>query len=613
MSLPTRLATYYKLGLRSLFDVGIYRIGLKIGLHPVLKITPSKIRDGDFFVSVAESLNQTLCPTEIWQDRPWAFGKPVGEPSDEPPDWHTNIITGAKCNNVDAHWANISAFSSDVEDIKTVWEASRFDWLLAFSQNARADIADALKKINAWLTDWNLHNPAYYGPNWICGQEASIRTVHLLIAAYILDNDIPISSPLEAMLLTHLRRIAPTIGYARGQNNNHATSEAMALYVGGLCLSKRSKNKDTIDEALNYMSIGQSLAEERVNALIFSDGGFAQYSFVYHRLMLDSLSVMELFREKLGASKFHSTYYDKAKLASQWLRFFTDSTTGEVPNIGSNDGAMLLPIGNVEYRDFRASCALASTLFEGRTYFSEANCVADMLGWLAVPISNPKVKEKTPRVKIFPDSGLGALSDGDICIYLRLPGYKFRPHQADALHVDIWKSGENLFCDSGTYSYAKEGWEYFPSTAAHNTVEFDRRDQMPRISRFLYEKWTKRQTLESVENDDFSSLSSSYTDYRNMRHKRTVLLYSDRIIIKDSLSGNFKTASLFWRLGTAANPMESKSSNQQLEINVSLKGKNIEPVLKKGKTSLYYYECERIDLMEYMVLDKSNITTEIKV
>ena len=36
---------------------------------------------------------------------------------------------------------------------------------------------------------------------------------------------------------------------------------------------------------------------------------------------------------------------------------------------------------------------------------------------------------------------------------LRYPRFKFRPSQADALHVDLWVDGENLLRDARAYSY----------------------------------------------------------------------------------------------------------------------------------------------------------------
>ena len=79
----------------------------------------------------------------------------------------------------------------------------------------------------------------------------------------------------------------------------------------------------------------------------------------------------------------------------------------------------------------------------------------------------------------------------EILLLFRYPNYQFRPSHSDALHIDFWLRGQNLFRDSGTYGYFSKDISdsYFESTEAHNTVQFDYRDQMPRLGRFLYGKW----------------------------------------------------------------------------------------------------------------------------
>ena len=599
MNLATKARAYIRLGWRNLLDVGLYQAGLKTGLHPVLKIVPVPLVQGDFFIASHRS-GPMPAPTPVWQDQPWAFGKACNVPSDDPPDWHANILTGSRVQDIEKRWDKVRVFSEDIGDIKAVWEPSRFDWVIAFAQNAAIGEVGALDKLNRWLTDWAEQNPAYNGPNWICGQEASIRIAHLVLAAIVLGNEKSMSAPLESLLLVHLRRIAPTIGYARGQDNNHATSEAMALYAGGLWISCCSTDENRRAEAQKYMQSGLELAENRVRALIFDDGGFAQYSHVYHRLMLDSLSVMELVRRIFGATEFSAEFIRKAASASEWLRYFTEPANGDVPNMGSNDGAWLLPIGPGRSRDFRPSCALASTLFEGKTAFAETASAHALLQWLSIQPETPIGLEVTPPVRLFADSAIAAISSGDWRIYLRLPGTKFRPHQADALHLDIWYGSSNLLCDAGTYSYAETGWEYFPSTAAHNTIEFDDRDQMPRIGRFLYGAWLKREEVRIDNCVDQPSITSSYTDFRGARHIRTITLSGDSIAVTDTVTGQFRTAKIRWRANDPS-------------VLISTPSQNMEYVKESGSSSLYYMSKKCIPIFVGTLSCNGTVATQVMI
>lgn len=544
-----KIRTYWRLGWRSIIDVGLYRIGLKTGWHPVLKIKAANIPTGDFFNCYECSNHDAgtdVSASLIWQDRPWAFGKPAGETSDNPPNWHSNIFTGQMLPDPNRNWYEIGEFSDVIGDIKTVWEASRFDWLVIFAQNYALGDKAALAKINQWLSDWSEKNPAYQGPNWICAQEASLRIAHIYLTAHILGSINQLSPTLEIFLLNHLRRIEPTIAYARGQDNNHATSEAMGLFIGGQWLAKYASKAEIRQEGVEYALKAILFAQERINKLIFEDGGFAQYSFVYHRLMLDSMSLMELARREFDVPKFADLFYEKMTKASQWLRYFTEETKGDTPNMGSNDGAWLLPIGSGHYRDFRPSCALATHLFEHASTFQDAQSVKDLLGWLDIsPHSNIAPTDNIP-VKLFADSGIIALRHGKFRAYMRLPVTDYRPHQSDILHVDLWDGPINIARDAGSYSYALEEWDYFPSTKAHNCISFDNRDQMPRISRFLLGSWIKLHHVEiDVQNN---SATASYYDAQKNYHKRKITLHDDMLDIEDTVKGPFEHAHLYWHM-----------------------------------------------------------------
>ena len=77
---------------------------------------------------------------------------------------------------------------------------------------------------------------------------------------------------------------------------------------------------------------------------------------------------------------------------------------------------------------------------------------------------------------------------------LRLPSHKFRPHHADGLHLDIWQNGINYIRGSGSFSYADEIeiLDQFSGTKGQSTIHFDGKNQMPRISRFLFGSWLKQ-------------------------------------------------------------------------------------------------------------------------
>src|SRR5690606_5962127 len=137
------------------------------------------------------------------------------------------------------------------------------DWVPAMAQRARQGEQKELERLNAWLADWTTTNAPYQGPNWKCGQEASIRVIHLACAALLLGQ---VRDPLPALLdlvALHLRRIAPTVQYAMAQDNNHGTSEAAALFVGGSWLAEHGDRRGA-----RWAAAGRNLLENRAARLI---------------------------------------------------------------------------------------------------------------------------------------------------------------------------------------------------------------------------------------------------------------------------------------------------------------------------------------------------------
>jgi hypothetical protein len=143
---------------------------------------------------------------------------------------------------------------------------------------------------------------------------------------------------LAALVARHLGRIERTLSYAVAQQNNHATSEAAALFVGGAILAGRTENGG---EPHRWENVGRRTLERTVADLVMPDGGFAQYSTNYHRLMLDTLCQVELWRSRLGRPPFSARYLECSRAATGWLGAVTNAATGATPNLVTTTGASL--------------------------------------------------------------------------------------------------------------------------------------------------------------------------------------------------------------------------------------------------------------------------------
>ena len=541
-SFRSKVSTALALGLPNIVRAVFYRISVKLGLNPVRGLRAA-VPQGPFFA--APVLPPVSAPPVAgWQTAALLFGHLPFPVSTAPPDWLANPFTGKRVTQPERAWWLIPDFDPAVGDIKHLWELSRLDWVLAFTQHARNGDSEALHRLNGWLVDWCLHNPPYRGPNWKCGQEASIRVMHLAMAALILGQVQQPTAGLRDLVRLHLQRIAPTVQYAMAQDNNHGTSEAVALFIGGGWLAALG-----IVEGDRWQQTGRKWLENRATRLIGANGSFSQYSLNYHRVMLDSFCIAEVWRKHLGLPAFSALWQTRALVATQWLRHMVNPMNGDGPNVGANDGARLLQLTDTSYRDYRPSVQLAMALFSDQRAYAENSSWNNSLQWLGVPI--PQAQALLPGHLVADDGGFAILRRGVAMVMLRYPRFKFRPSQADALHLDLWLDGDNLLRDAGSYSYNTEPeWlNYFGGTASHNTVQFDDRDQMPRLSRFLFSDWLKTSLFEPLTEDtQITRFGAGYRDRERVTHQRRAILADSYLRVIDKVAGFRNNAVLRWRL-----------------------------------------------------------------
>ena len=616
-SILDKLVTYRSLGVVNLLRVVTYRLGVRFGIHPVQK-AKARFGKGAFW---RESNCASQVREDVLQFDPLLFSKhPLHhqpKQATQIPNWHCNQLTGVALADTKRPWWSISDFSNEVGDIKTVWELSRMDWAPCFALAAAQGHRDALTKLNEWIENWCVENPPYLGPNWKCGQESSIRLINIALASFLLQQWQACSDNLQQFVEVHLKRIAPSVSYAIAQDNNHGTSEAVGLYIGGSWLRSLG-NK----HGATWQIQGERLLENRVQKLIGDDGSFSQYSTNYHRLMLDTLSLAEFWRKLIDQRPFSKQLYERATKATEWLYRMVDEASGDAPNTGANDGARFFHFVKSDYRDFRPSVQLASALFTQSLAYTNCESANQLLAKLKIqPPAKPLEIDRTHDSQ---DGGFAILQSGSSKLLFRYPRFQFRPSHCDALHVDLFLSGRNVLRDAGTYSYNCDTavYEKLRGTAGHNTIQFDGRDQMPKLSRFLFGSWLKTTDKVPLQvSPDAKSIGAGYCDDRGAKHHRLVKLMPQAMIVTDKAEGSFQTAVLRWRLLPAnwivtrqdesAITIETQG-DPKLKMRVTCSSRLDSCSIKSGQESRYYFELTECPVLELQFSEPCQLETTLE-
>ncbi len=268
---------------------------------------------------------------------------------------------------------------------------------------------------------------------------------------------------------------------------------------------------------------------------------------------------------------FSPAYLERLERLAEFLAALLDAG-GHMPMIGDADDAQMVRLahqpGWSPYRSLLASCAV---LFRRADFKRKAVDYDEKSAWLLGAAGRAgwdalSVQGEERAVMAFPQGGYYLLGHGfggpqevrlvADCAPLGYLSIAAHGH-ADALAFTLSLGGEEFLIDPGTYAYhTQKSWrDYFRSTAAHNTVCVDHRDQSEIGGNFM---WLRKANARLIahqpdgaqqrfegEHDGYQCLADPVT------HRRVVEFDTNRntVVVKDILQcrGSHHVA-LHWHL-----------------------------------------------------------------
>ena len=546
--LVTALKALRQLGLTQVALNAVYKLGLKSGHYRRVTASPKKFGSlVDFRI-----LNIHKLPP------PEALRKCLGAEGMRALLAEADEITagkfrqfGGQAVEIDlappgplAHWTayETGQASHGAEDIKLIWEPARFGWAFSLGRAFRISGDEKYAKTFwGYFEIFQRANPAYLGPNWSSGQEVGLRLMAFVWAGQVFagsEHSTPeCISLLVESIAVHAARIPPTLLYARSQNNNHLLTEAAALLTAGLTLPRHPDSK-------SWQQAGRRWLDWCFREQIDSNGEYVQHSANYQRLALQTA----LWVNALPDGHLNASHQTQLARASQWLAARLDPISGQVPNLGANDGALIFPLACAEFSDYRPAAAACARAFLGQQL--PTGVWDEMSLWFGLPLTAlPAFEHPRPQGFTQPTGHMSGQAWGS----LRAVHYTSRPSHADQLHCELWWRGINIARDPGTYRYnAPPPWDnQLTSTLLHNSVTVNGQEQMTRAGRFLYLDWANADYLTGSGD----SVIASTTAYARLgvRHTRSLAApEAGGWLIKDELrrssGGGLNTYRLHWLL-----------------------------------------------------------------
>lgn len=520
-----------------------------------------------------------------------------------PIDWQLNPITGKRCDEKEK-WYTIPDFDKNRGDIKVIWEASRFSHFITL---ARAFLLTEDRKyylaFSELLSSWLKENVYGFGANFKCGQECSLRMVNTMLsftvfrqAGVATDSD---QSNVKDLIDRCYRKVLSNFFYAyKCIKNNHTISELMGMVIGAWCC----EDEQQLDKAFRLLT-------EVIDEQFSIDGGYRQFSFNYQRLVLQDLECILSIQGIVG-KHLPEKVNEKIK-NSAWLMYQCQDESGDMPNYGSNDGALIFPVTSCGYRDFRPVINTVYALITGEQLYAKDKHQEELL-WFSggKRLKDYPHKERARKSSRFPEAGLFTLRKSNSWAMIVLNDYKSRPAHMDQLHFDLWVEGVNVLCDAGTYSYASELGGSLVKNGSHNTASVDGRSQMTSRGPFLIYNWTNRK-LGCCETNVFEGTMLSSNGYT---HKRRVEQTDFGYRIIDSV--NCDTCENISLLFHTPLDVECEGSMARL----SWKGNKLleiysEKIINQSIShrSLYYFKKETDTCICINIAAGESVVTEIRV
>ena len=377
-----------------------------------------------------------------------------------PPSWRTAPTNPQQLPL--NHWSRLGQLPEDL-DIKDVWEPSRFGFTFLLAR-AYAMTEDDQFAESWWsaLEDWAINNPPNSGPNWLCGQESSLRgiAIHFGLSVFCRSaSTTPARVELASRILAATySRVRPTVGYALSQRNNHAVSEITFL----LGVKERPSRR------LQYL-LRQVLRDQW-----YPDGSYSQQSPVYQRLATHAL-IWLLHTQSSMNKKTRSQVHNVISMSAAFLKHMSDHPTGRMFNSGANDGAMLLDLDITPRADIRPTLSLAG--LKGVDAVHEASI------WF------PPEKVGLPGPVSLSSSTYHVLRGRGTALLCHVGDHRHRPGHDDQQSIELIADGEPIILDPGTFRYSGPLlWRQpFTSIASHSSlIPMIHRDPI-RLGRFLHD------------------------------------------------------------------------------------------------------------------------------
>lgn len=501
-----------------------------------------------------------------------------------------------------------------VGDCKWVWEPARcHQWVVLGRAYRLTDQARFAVAVAEQWQGWMEQCPYGRGMHWRSPLELGVRLINWTWAYALVAPSDAITDQLRLRIwqsvALHLQDVDRK--YSRGSSaNNHLVGEAAGVLIASAAFA-------SLPGAAAYFERAAQILREEIETQILPDGANAERATGYHTFVLQFFLLAGLAARAVGRD-LGGRYWDRVQAQFEYLAALAEG--GEsIPAFNDADDGYVLDL-HENPRSYQSWLSVGAALFGEELATAGQPAALEPVFWLLDATSpergatdrgnlplHERARANAPRAgtearatrtlssRAFNDAGVYLLQCGGVnfngddriddrisaaidCGPLGFGSIAAHGH-ADALSFTLRCGGVEVLSDSGTYDYFTypEWRNYLRSTAAHNTVCVDDKNQSELLGLFLWgsraqarcEQWTPAADGGRLvgSHDGYMRLSSPVTHNRTFELRATerVLYIEDEFVSVGEAAGEHEIAQ-HWHLSEFAAVQRADSTSVTLDL-----------------------------------------------
>ncbi|MBM3712070.1 MAG: hypothetical protein FJW56_01320 [Actinobacteria bacterium] len=490
----------------------------------------------------------------------------------DPIDWHVDFKSGYQWDR-EAWYKKIKFGTIEGADIKVPWELSRCYHFLTLGQAYFITRDEKYTKEFIYqFIDWVENNTVQFGVNWVCTMDVAIRACNWVLSFLYFKNSKLISKEFLYEFIKnifihglHIRKNLEKDPFS--PKTNHYISNLAGLIYIGKFLDNLKFGRSLLDFAIRELN-------KEVRHQVYNDGSSFEASMSYHRLVLELLFYTVLFLTKsheefngynfkdVAVKIFGDGYIKKIFKMFEVLKYCLNPD-GYIPQIGDNDNGRLHVLWGSDVPNDAYLLQIACVFFYENSFkITDFNCTdsykrQDEILWIfgkaGYEIFNKLdgISKNSIKSYSFSNSGWFVMRKNNNFLMISAGqngqgGSGGHAHN-DKLSFELYLNGKSVIIDPGTYLYtsSSEWRNNFRSTAYHNTVSINNREQNRFVEKSLFllkddsnvriNRW-----ITSKEYDLLDAEHYGFTRFKDpVIHQRQIIFDKKniRVYIKDIIKG----------------------------------------------------------------------------